>query len=254
MSLVFSDTESNKGIVQMYERECGFELGTISGNTTKLKNLTADVNLALDDFTELAIKSSGTWQIDDSGHTDYPIITTDLISGQRDYTFTTDGSGNLILDIYKVLVADPSGKYTEIKPVDVQSQGDTSTFTDGQNSGGTPTRYDKTANGFFLDLIPNYNYTNGLKVYINREASYFTYTDTIKKPGVPGIFHKYFYLKPASDYSRRNSLANKKDLEDELMKMEGSERLGIDGSIKEYFSARPKDERPRINPARQNNK
>lgn len=254
MSLVFSDTTTNKGIVQMYERECGFDLGDVSGNTTRLKNLTADVNLALDDFIQLALSSSGTWQFDDSNHGDYPIITTNLVSGQRDYTFTTDEGGNLILDIYKVLIAQPDGTYVEIQPVDSQSQKDTETLTDGQNETGTPTRYDKTANGIFLDLIPSYNYTNGLKVYINREGSYFTYTDTTKKPGVPGLFHKYFYLKPALDYSRRNSLANKNDLEDEVMKMEGNERLNIDGSIKEYFSARPKDERPRIVPVYQNNK
>lgn len=254
MSLVFSDTSTYRGIVQMYEKEAGYNRGDVSGSTDRLKEFTADVNSALDDFTELAIKSSGTWQWDDSNHADYPIIATNLVSGQRDYAFTVDESGTLLLDVYKVFVAGTDGVYREIYPVDVQSQGDTSTFADGHNSTGIPTRYDKTANGIFLDLIPSYNATLGLKVYINREASYFTYQDTTKKPGVPGIFHKYFYLKPALDYARRNNTGNRALIESEVIKMEGSEPLRITGTIATYFNKRTRDEVARIVPAKQNNK
>src|SRR5260221_10947959 len=201
MSLPFSDTSTYKGIVQIYEKEIGANRGDISGDADKLKEFTADVNLAFDDFLEIALQASGTWQFDDSNQTDYPIITTNLISGRRDYSFVTDGSGNLILDIYKVMVADTNGVFKEISPVDQQSadsvQTNVDSFIDGKNTSGIPTRYDKTANGIFLDLIPNYNSTEGLKVFINREPSYFISSDTTKSPGVPGIFHRYFALKPA---------------------------------------------------------
>lgn len=246
MSLVFNDTTNYRGLVQVYEDEIGANRGDVSGNTEKLKKVTADINLALDDFTEMAIRSSGTWQWDDTNQTDYPIITTSLVSGRRDYTFTTDESGNLILDIYKVMVADSGGRFTEIRPVDVQSQRDTEGFWDGANTGGTPDKYDKTANGIFLDPIPNYNYTNGLKAYINREASYFTTADTTKKPGVPGIFHKYLALRPAQDYARRNSLDNHDRIQGEVLRMEQE--------IQAYFAFRPRDEKPRLRPAGQDNK
>jgi len=238
MSAVFNDTTNYRGLVQVYEDEIGANLGDVSGNTTKLKKFAADANMALDDFVGMAIQSSGTWQFDDSNHTDYPIITTNLVSGQRDYTFTTDEGGSLILDIYKVLVADASGTFHEVDPVDAQSQKDTSGFWDGANTGGMPVKYDKTANGIFLEPIPNFNYTNGLKVYINREASYFTYTDTTKKPGVPGIFHKYFALRPAQDYARRNNLANQNKIQEEVLRMEKD--------IEDYYALRPKDERRRF--------
>lgn len=254
MSLVFSDTSNYKGIVQFYERECGFNRADVSGNTAKLKEFTADVNLALDDFLSVAIPASGTWQMDDTNHTAYPIITTNLVANQRDYSFTSDEQGNLLLDIYKVLVADSSGIFHEIDPVDVESESDTTGFTDGRNGTGTPTRYDKTANGIFLDPIPATSVTAGLKVYVNREGSYFTYTDTTKKPGVPGLFHKYFYLKPALDYARRNNLANFATIQAEVTKLEGNARLGIVGAIEEYFASRTRDERPRLAPAYQNNK
>jgi len=263
MSLVFSDSSTYKGIVQLYEKELGFQYGDVSGNTTRLKSLTADVNLAYDDFVRLALQASGTWVWDDSNQTDYPIISTNLISGQRDYSFTTDGASNLILDIYRVFVANSAGVFTEIQPVDVNTGTDqslqypgstsgrlyangTSTFTDGQNTTGIPTRYDKLANAIFLDPIPNYNYSLGLKVYINREPSYFVYTDTTRKAGIPGILQKYLYMKPASDYARRNSLKNYPIIQNEVLKLEGDESRGIKGQIQEYFSARTRDERRKM--------
>lgn len=149
MSLTFNDTTNLKGIVQIYEREIRLNQGDVSGNATKLKQFTADANLALDDFFALAIPASGTWQLDDSNQTDYPIIFTDIISGQRDYAFTTDANSNLILDIYKVLVANETGQYHEVYPIDVQSQNAGYGFYNDTNIGGWPNRYDKTANAIF---------------------------------------------------------------------------------------------------------
>jgi len=205
MSLVFNDTSSLKGLVQEYEREIGADVGAVSGNTVRLKQFTASANQALDDFTVLALQAGGTWQWDDSNQTDYPIIRTNIVSAQRDYTFTTDESGNLILDIYRVRVADSAGNYKDITPVDLQTSGQ---FAYTDTATGVPTAYDKTANGILFKEIPNYNYTNGLEVYINREGSYFVYTDTTKKAGVPGIFHRYFVLRPAEDHTRRVNAVN----------------------------------------------
>ena len=245
MSIQFSDTTNYKGIVQLYEKECGMNQGDISGNTTKLKEFTAQANLALDDFMRIALKASGKWQFDDSNQSGDPILTTNLVSGQRDYHFTSDTDGNLILDIYRVFVANSSGVFMEVYPVD--SQGDNITrvsgFTDGRNVTGVPFTYDKTANAIFLDPIPNYSYTGGLKMYVNREGSYFTSTDTTKKPGVPGLFHRYFYLKPALEYARQNGADNYQALLNEVIKLEGDEDRGLVGEIQRYFSKRAKDDR-----------
>lgn len=246
MSIQFSDTANFKGIVQQYEEEIGVDAGFISDSPTRLKKFTAQANIAFDEYLAIAFGEDGTWQMDDSNHTDYPIITTNLVSGQRDYTFTDDGSGNLILEVLKVVVADSTGRFREIHPVDQQSQSDMSSFFDGQNASGVPTRYDKTANGFFLDVIPNYNYSGGLKVYISREASYFSYTDTTKKPGVPGLHHRWFVIRPAENYGRRKVLSNYSAIQ--------AERLELQKAIKDHFCRRPKDERPRVVPLIQNNK
>ncbi|MCK9370987.1 hypothetical protein M0R04_13840 [Candidatus Dojkabacteria bacterium] len=200
-----------------------------------------DVNLAMDKVFEIIFQNSGKWQFDDSNHTDYPFIMTSLVSGQRDYTFTTDEQGNLILDIYKVMIKTGTGAtdyYVELPPVDQQSADYTSGFWSGQNLTSIPSRYDKTANGIFLDAIPNYSVTNGLKIFINREGSYFTVNDTTKKPGFAGLFHEYLALFASYQYARRNGLKNQEVFKRDMLEMENQ--------IEVYYSQRSRDEKQQI--------
>ena len=240
MSLQFSDTTNRRGIIELIDDI----LGTDSTQYSTAKK-TRDVNLAIDRVLSLIFEVGGTWQFDDSNHTDYPIITTNIVSGQRDYSFTSDGNNNLILEVYRVLVADSSGNFFDVNPVDVSSGYAPAGFTDGSNTGGFPNTYDKLGNGIFLDPIPNYNRTGGLKVYINREASYFTTSDTTKKPGFAGIFHEYCALLPAYKYARDNSMAIANSLKNDVAEMENA--------IRDYYKSREKDVRkqfiPKVNNA-----
>jgi hypothetical protein len=217
MSLPFSNTTTKNGIIQVCERNCGFDDGDISGNSTLLAQFTGMSNLALDEAFAIIFKVGGTWQLDDSNHTNYPFITTNLVASQRDYTFTEDGSGNLVLDIYKVLVKDPNGVYFEVDPVDQQTDADMESFYNGVNQTGTPSRYDKTGNGVLLDLIPSYNATDGVKILINREASYFITSDTTKKPGIDGLCHDYIPTRASYMYARDHGLRNVDRLEKDMM-------------------------------------
>lgn len=246
MSLVFSDTDNLNGILQLIEKEIySSNYGYITNNTTRKKEWTAEVNLVHDEVLTKAIKAGGTWQADDINHPKLPFIETDLISGQRDYTFTTDEQGNIILDIYRVMVKDSSGVYQEVNPVDVQTRrSDTKTFFDGNNSGGAVTRYDKTANGILLDLIPNYSWRNsvegerGLKVFINREGTYFLTTDTDKKPGVDGRIHEYYVVAPCYKYAARKGLKVK----DDLLRR----KLILEQTIEQVYGIRHRDEPRRM--------
>lgn len=249
MSLQFNDTNNFRGIVQIAEKEMGKDRGYISGNSDRLKEFTADVNLAWDDYVNIAIKSSGGRQFDDSNYDDFPFIEMDLIANQRDYTYVTDDNGSLILDVYKVMVKNSSGVYEEVKPIDQQLKGQGVSIWDGQSITGTPSEYDKTGNGIIFDVLPNFSWRNGtegeygLKMFVNREASYFISTDTTKKPGCPGIHHRYFAIKPALDYARQNTLSNYNLLREEVVSFEGDEEKNIKGSIELYFNRRRKDER-----------
>lgn len=240
MSLYFNRTTQKDGIIQKIERMLGFADGYISGNTSELNKFTSEVNLALDDVLHIIFQVDGTWQFDDSNHSDFPTIFTNLVSGQRDYTFVQDESGNLVLDIYKVFVArnDNSGTYydelTQVDPETSEKYLNTG-FTDGQNVTGTPYKYNMKANGIFLDPIPDYNKTNGIKVFINREASYFTTSDTTKKAGFDGLYHEYLAIKPAYNYARDNGMARAEQLKRDLLEME--ER------IREHYSRKSRDVR-----------
>lgn len=240
MSLQYSDTTNYRGILQTIEDELGFKRADITGNTVLLKNFTSLVNLTWDDYLQIALPASGTWQFDDSNFTDYPVIKANLVDGQEDYTFTTDEGGNLILDIYKVAIlpSATSTLYEEIYPIDQQTRDHAPDLVSETTAKGVPRQYDKTANAVILTPTPSYNATNGIKIYINREASYFTTTDATKKPGCPGIHHKYFALKPALDYARRHSMSSEVSLRNEVQLMERA--------IKEYFGKRSKDDVPVI--------
>lgn len=253
MSIAFSSTTSKNGLIQLIERKCGFTDGMISGNTTRLAYFTADINAALDELTVLAIKASGTWQWDDSNQTDYPIVTTNIVSGQRDYAFTTDGSSNLILEIHRAFVANSAGIFSEIRAVDVETNLDiigvtepsgslhttgVSTFTDGRNSTGIPYRYDKLGNALFLDPVPNYNYTNGFKLYVSREGSYFVVSDTTKKAGIPGIFHELLAIIPSWKYAVDNNKANANGL---LLQINDKKR-----EFEAYYTRRDRDTKKRL--------
>ncbi len=254
MSLVYSNTTTKGGIIQLIERKLDLPDGTITGDATLFARFTSDVNIALDRALSLIFESAGTWQFDDSNQTDYPIITTNLVSGQRDYSFTADSNGNLILDIFRVLIATSSGTFVEIDPVDQQSRNtndpmtNTDGFVNGANATGLPTKYDKTANGIFLDPIPNYNYTNGLKIFINRESTYFTVSDTTKKPGFAGLFHEYLALRPAYQYAYGKTLSgvNVKSL--------GNDMLTMEAALKDYYTNRERDVRRGMRLNRESNK
>lgn len=236
MSLQLYAPATKSGIIDLIYSNTGADT-----NKYSLMEVVRDVNLAIDKFLAIAIPASGKWQIDDSNQSDYPILTTNLVSGQRDYSFTVDGAGNLILDIYRVMVANSDGIFYDLKPVDQQTKGfGPGGMVDGQNRQGNPTMYDKTANGIFLDLIPDYNYSGGLKIFVNREATHFTIPTVniadITKPGFAGLFHEYFALRPSYQFAYRKGLKNTSNLREEMLLMEQK--------IEEYYGQRNKDERP----------
>jgi hypothetical protein len=196
MSLQFSDTSNYLGIIQRIEDHCGFNYGDITGNTTLFKKFTAKVNMAQNKAWSIIIPASGSFQWDDNNHDDYPIIRTSIVSGQRDHSFTNDEDGNRILDIFKVAI-----------------------LLDSVTT-GVPEDYDKLGNGIRFGVIPNYDATNGLLMYVNREGYYFTTASTTQKPGFDGRFHEYLALAPSYEYARDNGLANAEKLFRDMTLME----------------------------------
>lgn len=238
--LQFNNTTTKRGLVQMYEKRIGANYGDVSGNNDRLLEFTAYANLALDNYLLIWARNAGTWQADDINHTDFQIVTTNIVSGQRDYNFTTDSNSNRITEVSKVLLlpSTTATNYNELIPIDEENTSISDILVNTDT--GVPTQYGKMGNSILLDAIPNYSKAAGLKMVVNREGSYLTSTDTTKVVGVPA-YHEYFYLKPAYEYAKANNLSVLTSLEKDVIDLEGSERLGVSGKIAEFFGAREKD-------------
>lgn len=233
MAQQFSDTVNRTGIIQSIERLTNTQ--SASTSSYPLTEKTVDVNNAFAKYITMAISTSGRWQVDDTNHTKYPVITTNLVANQQDYTFTVDEQLNQILDIYRVEVMDESGIFHVVSPI---SQEDIKgvAMSEFMKTAAQPFYYDKTANGIFLYAKSSYNATNGLKIYFARTPSYFVSTDTTKVPGIPDIHHEYLSLRPSYFYCLAKGLKNVNNYKVELMEMEAN--------IKEYYRDRSKDDKP----------
>lgn len=236
MSIQFSSTATKDGLIQQIEQACGFDDGGITSNSVRMAQFTGKVNVAQDDVFAFALNNSG-WNTDDFNHTKDPFITTALVSGQRDYHFTVDQEGSIILDIFRVMCrVSTTGPYQILDPVDQQSSDEVSSFYNGIDVTGIPWRYDKTGNGVFLDPIPNFSVSDGLKMFINRESTYFLVSDTTKISGIDTLCHDFLYLKPAYEYARDNGLQNRevlfRDMQVAWKKIEGR------------YGKRSRDEKP----------
>lgn len=211
----FSNTTTKDGILQ----DCEFWLfgsnyGQITGNTTLLNTFTALSNRALDSVTSSVLASDDRWNFDDTNYTNYPIGVTDLVQSQKDYVLSVSH-----LKITRVECMDAQGTWFLLRPIDLK---DIKVARDEfAKSDGIPIYYDKLATSLFVYPASSYNSTGGLRVYYQREPSYFATTDTTKKPGFITLAHRLISLKACYDYSVANNLTDKITvLNNEIMKRE----------------------------------
>ena len=224
------------GMIQLLEDWTGTES---SSNYTRQAK-TRDLNLGLDDYMSLSIPSSGTWQADDFNHTRYPNFTFDIVSGQKDYSFDEDEQGNKINDIYRIEIKDANGTKHLLTPYNEFDE-ETSLW-EAEGNTGTPTRYYKSGNAFFLDVTPNYNSTDGGRVWYARTPKYFTVasgtSDDTTEPGIPNNHHTYPILWAAYNYWLPLDTA-KANLYGNQLALKRKE-------IQDYYSERTRDERPQL--------
>jgi hypothetical protein len=246
--LQFSDTTNKDGIVQKLQQACG--LVSSSTNSYPLKQITKDVNTALDNFFEIARLNAPKIKIDDTNHSSEPAYTFNLVSGTQRYTYTVDASSNQItrVDRVDVVRADGSSKrLTFLNRETITEEGIASYKADA----GEPEEYYIDGEEIVLFPKPNYNATNGGKLFIERAGSYFTSTDTTKVAGIPNLFHDYLWLRASYFWCLLKDQARARNLKVELMDMETR--------IAQYYKRLNADSTrtagvQRLTPARQSNK
>lgn len=216
-------------------------LGRISGNSKLLGTWTTRLNQAKLRVDSFVLGSDGKWQQDDKNHTDLPTITTNLVANQRDYAFTTDENGNVIQEILGVYILN-NGIYTKLEYAD---ETEDQLFYDGQNLTGTATKYALKGNTILLDFLPSANLSNGLKIEITREGTYFLTTDTTKTAGY-GMYDYVIADVACLDYAKFNTLANV-NITAQTVEAEKLE-------MKDYFSRRNESVRPRLSVTNHNNR
>lgn len=225
--MVYNDTSTKLGICQEVDGICGTNLISYP-----IEDKTRRANMALSDFVGIALGSDDRWQFDDTNFTDFPIGTTNIVSGQSDYAFDTS-----MLKVLKVELKNSNGDWIELTPIDRNDV--TSPLSEIFANNGVPMYYDKFANSAILYPTPNYSADDSLRVSYQRDGSYFSSTDTTKQPGIPSIFHKYIALKIAEPYLRDKGKDNYVSVRNEIQKFE-------EEKIPEWYSKRNKDERPMI--------
>lgn len=185
----FSNIDNLDGIIQRIERHSLLGNGVISGDTTLLKQVTADINETLFELTSDIIISRDDFDWDDPYKTDYPIATTPLTLN-RDYQFDNIS----FLKLKRVDVSWDGVNYYKAEPFD------SSIYKDGLgNDTETDTHFDKTnprydPKSFGFWLYPRATQSDvdaGGKVRIEYTRAYdeYVYTDTTKQPPIDRPWH-----------------------------------------------------------------
>lgn len=213
MTTTFNDSTDLQGIYQHTK--------FISGqDSLAIKDFTRLANYALDDYSYLAMTSSGKWKFDDTTLTTHPSATRSTVAGQRDYdldiTFLTVDAVHILVD----------GKYKKLKNIDRTSREQplTSVFSEQ----GTPDYFDFDGNSIFLHPAPEKAYT--MKVFFSRAITYFDITDTTATIGIPRIHHEYISLHASHRLTLRTNDPNRVQLRDELFQFEKK--------IRDFYSKR----------------
>lgn len=233
--MVFSDPTNDGGIVE----EARWLVGANS-TSYPTKDLTRNINRWFDRVVHLILQSAGRWQWDDNNQTDHPVATTNLVSGQQDYTFDVS-----FLKIHRVEVKSEDGLWRKLEPIDPKDLGKDS-IQEFQKTDGFPKYYDVIGESMFLYPAPSYNQDDSIKVWFERRGSYFTTTDTTKSAGFVDIYHRYLSLGAAYDYALKNNVENRNILREEISLMENA--------IQNYYSSRQPDEHIRLTAIKRNYK
>ncbi len=156
-------------------------------NSYPLADATRRINAALEELIGEIINSDGTWEWDDTNHTDLPVGTGNLVADQSSYSFTSE-----YLEVRQVKIKDQNGNWLPpLKPIDYRDFKDVS-IEEYFETSGTPEYYDIVGDTIRLYPAPataNVTATAGLKVNFSRSADLFTTSDTTQEPGLPSTHH-----------------------------------------------------------------
>lgn len=232
--MYFNPTDSSNSIIADIDFLLYGTSETFNDEYTLLDR-TRNVNITLDETVVEMFKADPNWDYDDSNNTDFPIATTDLVSGQDNYSFPDS-----TLVITRVRIMDTNGKYKTLEPVTRAELSDTELLATG-----VPTKFYKKGGSFFPVPIPNYGADGGVEIEFQRGANHFASTDINVAPGFNSLFHQILSVGAALRYAMGNGMSEK-------VKFLSAMKLEILKSIREHYQTRNKDEKARMTLKRAN--
>jgi hypothetical protein len=224
--MIFNDPTNKQGLLQEIDDICNSD-----NNSYPIVAKTRRLNSALDRFFTLAMQADGTWEEDDSTYLDYPIATTDLITGKQDYTFPSD-----LLEVFRVEIQSEDGNWSKLTPIDqTQIQGSINDMLEGESQ---PAYYDKKYSSIWLYPVSKVDIEDGLKLHFNRKLNHFVPTDTTRKAGIPPIFEQYLCRYASLPFLIEKDKANRQNIAQLIVEDEKE--------VTKYYSRRSRDQKQRL--------
>lgn len=220
--LAFNDTSGGQGLIQECEFLTNLGVASISGNTALLKDFTRLINIWYHKAVTMILQSQDDWNWSDNNDSSYPIATTPMIAGQRDYTFA-----NLIglIKIRRVDYTLDGTNWYRVNPFDSQSVGlglGNDTITDGRFDRSQPF-YDPRSNAIFIypeataaDVAAGAT----IRVEYIRDITEFTTSSTTTVPGFDAAFHRILAVGASRDWAIAKQLPKATTLAAELQDLE----------------------------------
>ena len=201
----YSDKTNKNGLVQRFEFWTRLKDGTIDhASPSTLAYQVADrINAGMEKIMPLLLSYSDYIRWDDTeNHTDRPIGTVNIVSGQADYTIKTDDNSLDILNINAVraLLSASGTEYVTLKRMTMDDSRALDAMSPNPSNTGIPSHFLENGNNIFLYPEPNYAATDGMKLFFQREHNYFVATDSTQETGLPKIFDELLVLHAASDW------------------------------------------------------
>ena len=153
----FSDTTNKNGLIQICELFTNLGDASISGDSTLLKVFTTRINSGFDRLMPLLLSWSNYLKWDDTNHTDLPIGTFNIVSGQADYTIAQDDNALDILNItnVRVLSSATATEYIDLVEMTMDNPDAVEAMSPNPTNTGVPSHWLKRGNTIHLFPEPN---------------------------------------------------------------------------------------------------
>lgn len=205
-------------------------------NSTSLPNATMLIliNNAYEREASLIMSCDRRWQWDDSNQTDFPIATTDLVSGQADYSLSVS---HLKIRRVECSANSTASNWNVLDVYDEEDEKES--ITQQSTLSGVPYRYNELGSSIIVDPKPNFNCTAGLKLYFQRAPILFTSSDLSTGTALPGfnsLYHDLIALWASFDYAIANGLSNANQIFAEIDRKEKALKSDYIGRNKDDVS------------------